>query len=548
MIKAARPWILIAGLVLPLGLAATAQAAGQSSGQAPGQNLHGVWAIKDVKVLVSPLRPPLDKATIIIRDGVIEAVGTAIPIPPEAEVVDGTKLLAFPGLMDGLGESLLKLPEEKPDVTKFYTGEYTDKDRGVTPELHAYDHVNLGKATVEKYHKLGLLAANVIPARGILTGQASVFTLGDADKNKALLLKDIALGVGFQAAGISLYPNSLMGAVAYLRQAFTDAQYFEMGSGRWLKELKGFRRPKFSPQLEILAEFARAKKPVIFLCQSQHDIKRAIGLAAEFKLDSFIADLGGEGWRVIPELQKAKSRVLCTVAFKVPMTSLHGKLGKEEKEKAEKELYPKNPAKLAEAGIPFAFSSLGTDDPKSFLEGIQKAVEAGLPREKAIEALTTAPAAFLGLDKALGTVEPGKIANLVLAEADILAKEPKVRMVFADGEKVVLKDAKAAEGEKPTVNVTGRWEITAEGIPKLTLDLVQEEGELSGKLNTPFGVFDFTGGSVSGKDTYCEINLSVGGQTIDLYISGTVEGDTMRGTIVQGTSGSAEYTAKRIPG
>lgn len=544
MNKAVRPWFLAAGLAYALALPAALTASGQSA----GSNLHGVWAVKDAKVFVSALRPPLEKATIIVRDGVIEAVGPALPIPPEAEILDGTGLLVFPGLMDALGESLLKLPEEKPDLTKFYTGEYTDKDRGVTPELRAFDHVNLGKATVEKYHKLGLLTANVIPTRGILTGQASVFTLGDADKNKALLLKDTALGVGFQAAGVSLYPNSLMGAVAYLRQTFSDARDFELGSGRWLKEMNGFPRPKYSPQLALLAEFARAGKPIIFLCQSQHDIKRAIGLAAEFKLDSFIADLGGEGFRVIPELKAAKARVLCTVAFKIPITSLHGKLGKDEKEKAEKELYPRNPAKLAEAGIPFAFSSLGTDDPKSFLEGVQKAVEAGLPGEKALEALTTTPAAFLGLDKALGSIEAGKIANLVLAEADILAKEPKVRYVFADGGKIDLKDAKAKEGEKPTVNVTGRWEITAEGIPKLTLDLVQEEGELSGKLNTPFGVFDFTGGSVSGKDTYCEINLTVGGQTIDLYISGTVEGDTMSGTIVQGTSGSAEYTAKRIPG
>ena len=540
MTKAARLRITLALLAMAPLVA--------GGGQSTGQSLHGVWAIKDAKVFVSPLRPPLEKATVLVRDGLIEAVGPALKIPPEAEVLDGSKLLVFAGLIDGLGESLVKLPEEKFDMTKFYTGEYTDKDRGITPELRAFDHVNLGKATVEKYHKAGLLAAHVLPTRGIFTGRASLFTLGDADKNRALILKDTALGVGFQAAGLMIYPGSLMGAVAYLRQAFSDALYFEMGSGRWLKEMRGLQRPKFNPQLEILAEFAQAKKPVIFLCNNQHDIRRAIGLAGEFKLDFFIADLGGEGWRVIPELQKAKARLLCTVSFKVPMTSVHGKFGKEEKEKAEKEIYPKNPAKLAEAGIPFAFSSLGTDDPKSFLEGVQKAVEAGLAKEKALEALTTAPAAFFGLDRALGTVEAGKIANLVLAEADILSKEPKVRYVFADGEKVELKEAKVKEGEKPTVNITGRWEISAEGLPKLTVDFLQEDAALSGKLTTPFGIFDFTGGTVSGKDIYFEMTLAVGGQSIDLYFSAAVEGETMRGTIVQGTSGSAEFTAKRIPG
>jgi len=534
-------WLLAAAFLvssLPMG--------GQTPGA--GAGLHRVWAITNTRIVVSPSKPALDKATVIVRDGLIEAVGAGLAVPPDAETIDGSKLTVFPGLFDALGASLLKLPEEKFDETKIYTGNYTDKDRGVTPELKAFEYLSLGKSTVEKYHKLGILAAQVLPNRGILTGQASVTALGDADKNKAVLLKDAALGVAFSPAGVSLFPNSLMGTVAYLRQAFSDALDYDLRSGRWRAEMKGSARPAHNSQLEILAGFLQGRKPVIFFCNDRHDILRALRLAEEFKLNSFVADLGGEGWRVIPELQKAKARVFCTVAFKPPVTSLMTKLGKAEKEKAEKEIYPKNPAKLAEAGVPFAFSSLGTDDPKSYMEGVQKAVEAGLAKTKALEALTAVPAAFLGLDRALGTVEPGKIANLVLAEDDLLAKDPKVRYVFADGERVDLVSAKAKEGEKPTVNVSGRWEIAAEGIPKLPIDFVQEEGSLSGKLTTPYGVFDFTGGSVSAKDIYFEVNLAVGGQQIDLYFSATVEGDTMRGTIVQGTSGSTEFTAKRIPG
>jgi len=82
----------------------------------------------------------------------------------------------------------------------------------------------------------------------------------------------------------------------------------------------------------------------------------------------------------------------------------------------------------------------------------------------------------------------------------------------------------------------------------MTIDFSQEEAALSGKMTTPFGVFDFSGGSVSGNDVYIEMNISVGGQELDLYISGTVTGDTMRGTVVQGSYGSTEFTAKRIPG
>lgn len=509
-------------------------------------NLHRVWAVKDCAVIM-PSGAPLAKANVVIRDGLVEAVGAGIAIPPDAEVIDGAKLTVYPGLIDAAGQSLIKFPEEKFDQAKYYSGEFNDKDRGISPEVRAYDLISLGKATLEKYHKLGILAALALPDKGILTGQASFFALSDPDKAKSLVLKDCALGVGLLASSFPVYPSSLMGTVAFLRQEFSDIAYYSLQSNRWRKEMKGNLRPAYSARFDIMGPFASGAKPVVFFCRNQHDIRRSLDLAAELKLDFFICDLGGEASEVIPELKQARARVLCTVAFKVPGTSLYAQRGKAEREKAEKEIYPRNPARLAEAGVPFAFSSFGTDDPKSFMEGVLKAVEAGLPKDKALAALTATPAAFFGLEGALGSVVPGKIANLVLAEGDLLAKDAKVRMVFSDGTKVEFKEAKAEAAAKPTVNVSGKWDVTAEGAPKLSLELAQEEGVVSGKLATPFGMFDFTGGTVSGNQFSCEISLSVGGQQIDLFISGEVEGDAMRGTIVQGTSGSIEFSAKRIP-
>ena len=198
---------------------------------------------------------------------------------------------------------------------------------------------------------------------------------------------------------------------------------------------------------------------MIILCRNQNDIRRAIGLAAELKLDYFICDIGNEAFRVIPEIKKAKARVFLPLTFKVPGTSIHAQKGRDVREKAEKELYAKNPARLAEAGIPFTFTSFGTDDPKSFMEGIQKAIENGLPQEEALNALTVEAAGFLGLQKALGTIEVGKIANLALVEGEILAKEAKVKYVFADGKKFELKEAAIKDAEKPTVNVTGKFQL-----------------------------------------------------------------------------------------
>jgi len=226
--------------------------------------LHRVWAIKDCR-LVSPGGPAAAKATILIRDGLIEAVGPSVAVPADAEVIDGSKLTVHPGLIDALGQSLLKLPEEKFDTAKFYSGEFTDKDRGLTPELKAFDYVILGKSTLEKYHKAGFLAAAVIPPKGIFTGQASFFSLSSEDKNKALVLKDNWLGLSYSPSSFSVYPNSLMGVVALLRQEFADVAYFNLNTSRWKKELKGLSRPDYNGRYDTLADYVSGKKPVVFL-------------------------------------------------------------------------------------------------------------------------------------------------------------------------------------------------------------------------------------------------------------------------------------------
>ena len=511
-------------------------------------DLHRVWAVKDCRI-VTQAGSPIEKGTVVIRDGLIEAVGAKVDIPADAEVIDGSTLTVYPGLIDSLGKSLLKLPEQKFDQTKMLTGQYTDEDRGIKPEFKAFDYFEITKSTLEKYHKAGITAAQVLPERGVFTGQASVFSLSGTDKNVNLILRDTCLGVGFSMSSFMVYPSSLMGVVAMLRQELSDAAYFDSYNTRWKKEMNGISRPEYSGKHEMLSDYAAGRKPVVFLCRNQNDIRRAIDMAAELKLDYFICDVGNEAFRVIPELKEAKARVFLPLTFKAPGTSIHAQKGRETRDKAEKELYPKNPVQLAEAGIPFTFSSIGTDDPSSFREGIQKAIENGLPPEKALDALTVDAAKFLNLEKAIGTVEPGKMANLALVEGDILAKEAKVMYVFADGNKFELKDTAVKDAEKPTVNVTGKWEISIEeaGL-KLTMDFVQEESALSGKLTTPFGVFDFSGGTVSGNQVYFEMNLSVGGQDIDLYFTGEVEGDRMSGSVVQGTEGATEFTAKRIPG
>jgi hypothetical protein len=502
-------------------------------------------AVTDCRI-VTMNGPDIPKGTLIIRNGLIEAVGTRVPIPADAEIIRGENLIVYPGLIDALNQSLVKLPEKPMDRLKFYTNDFTDEDLGIVPERRAVEFFNIDKGTLEKYRKSGITAAEILPLKGIFTGRSAIFCLGETEGDKNRLVADRMLGISFEVSGLFAYPSSLMGSLAYLRQAFSDASHYDLVRTRWEKSPAGLRRPAYSARHETLAEYATGRKPVLFICRNQHDMLRAISLGQEFKLDYVLLDKGGEGFRVIEELKQARARLILPLGFKIPSTSLEAQWGAARKEKAEKDLYPQNAAKLAAAGIPFVFSSVDTDEPQAFLDAVQKAISAGLPREKALEILTRRAAEFIGQGKTMGTVEKGKIANLIVSQGEPLVKESTIRTVFTDGLRYDIKGKKATE--KPTVNISGRWEIVLEQADmKLTAEFSQEEGSLSGKLSLPFGVFDFSGGSVSGNEIYWEMTITPGGQQIELYFSAKVDGDTMKGTAVQGSAGSMDFHGKRSP-
>ncbi len=511
------------------------------------EDINNVWAVKDCKI-ITQVGPPIEKGVILLKDGLIENVGVNIPIPPEAEIIDGSKLTVYPGFIDILGKSLLKFPQEKVEEGRQAVGEPTEKERGITPEIGAYDYVDLSKSSIEKFHSNGFTVVHLIPEKGILTGTSSAFALKDSGKESAFIPVDPFLGIRFSPARRG-YPNSLMGVFAFLRQTFSDTLYYNMVKEKWKKEMSGIKREAYNRKFEVLNPFIVEKEPVVFLCRNQHDILRAIKLGEEFGLNYFICDLGSEAFRVINEIKNSHARLILTAGFKAPVTSIYSRLGKEEKERAEKEIYPKNPAKIASAGIPFAFSSFETDEPSKFLEGIRKAIENGLSEDTALKALTLIPASFLNLSRALGTIEPGKIANLILVEGNIFSKDSKIKYVFVDGKKFEIKEKKPEEGKVPQVNVSGKWEISLEspmGSMQFSLELLQEGSNLSGKLISQFGTTEFTGGKVSGNEIFFTLSITFGGESLDLTFSAVVEGDTMRGN-VQGQMGSMEFTGKRIP-
>lgn len=427
-----RPFVLPAGLALAVlsALAFTSPDVGPT------------YAIRNAKI-VPVAGPVIEKGTLIIRDGLIEALGPVdkIAVPEDAEIVEAEGLIAYPGLISGHTNLLLEEPARPsasgsgagvPPVPDFASGGAAGQAQPPgNAEVLAFKLLKPRKLTVDAFLKIGVTTVLVAPSAGIFQGQSVLVNL-NGDKPEPMVLKNpAALHVNMTTARGG-YPSSLMGTIAYIRQSFLDAGYYANASALYEKNPKGRRRPEFDPFLEALVPYVRDKKPVVFQCNNYEDIKRVLKIVDEFKLNALLSH-ANEAWRDAAVLKKAAVPLLVTLDFRPPSQSRYVTQGEELRRKAESEIYPANAAALAKEGVGFALTTLGLGDAAAALKAVQGAIKAGLPRDEALKALTLTPARYLGIAAQLGSLEPGKIANIVLTKGEIFDEKTLVEKVFVDG-------------------------------------------------------------------------------------------------------------------
>lgn len=307
------------------------------------------------------------------------------------------------------------------------------------------------------------------------------------------------------------------------------------------------KRPEYSPFLEALLPYSVQKRPIIFTCHNLEDIKRSLRLIEEFKLNALLSG-ANEAWRVAEILKRTKVPLLVTVNFKPPLTSFYVNQGEELREKAEKEIYPANASHLFKEGIRFALTSYGVTEASNIMKNIQAAIKAGLPKEEALKALTITPAQFLGFNQILGSLEPGKVANLILTSGEIFEEKTQVEKVFVDG--ILFKIEKPPKEVKPSaLNIAGSWTATVSGPMgemEMSVELEQEANQVKGTLSSTFGKWEIRDGILSGNDLSFTILATIMGETMELAFSGKAEKDNIEGTIAF-AGGRAELRATRIP-
>jgi len=528
------------------------------------------FAIKDAQIITGAGKT-IAKGTVVFRKGLITDVGESVRIPADARVIDGAGMTVYPGLIDGYTSLGLAAPAQgqgqggggggrQAAVAAAAAQPPPPEARLGDPSVAAADQVRPG-TSFEDPRSVGVTSALSSPRQGIFAGQSALINLAGDEPSKLVLRAPVALTVQFGGGGGfgGGYPGSLMGTVAYIRQSFLDAIRYRDEVDRYNRIKRGVNRPDHDKRLAALQPALKGDMPVLFVANSDGDIRRALMIADEFKLKPMIAG-ALYGYRVA-DLLKAK-RVPVILSLDFPRRS--NDLPEDEDETLrvlrQRAETPKGAAKLAQAGVKFAFSS-GSLRPQDFIANVQKAVENGLSKDEALRALTINAAEIFGAADQLGTIEVGKIANLVVTSGDLLARDAKVRHVFIDGDQIELKKPEAAPARGgmgggrpggptggPAVDPSGNWSLTIQspqGDINAQLTLNKDGDQIGGTLGTPMGNITIKSGRLTGNQIRLTATVELAGQTIDSVITGTIEGDSIRGSMSMGAMGTFDFTGTR---
>ncbi|HQR37948.1 MAG TPA: amidohydrolase family protein [Blastocatellia bacterium] len=520
-----------------------------------------VWAITGARI-VPVSGPPIEKGTVVIRDGLIESVGPAVAAPADARTIDGTGLTVYPGLIDSFTfvEADQQAQGPGPEGGRRGGGppqggaRAPDRDNpsGVTPEREALPLVK-PDGRIESFRNAGITTVLAVPKGGIFRGQSALVDTAGASAQAMSVKTPVAQHVSFETGGgFNDYPGSLMGVIAVIRQKFLDGQHYKQEWQRYSATPKGYRRPAPSESLAAVVPALDRTVPVVIEANDDAMIRRALKIVSEFKLKAMIAG-GLEAWKAADALKTAGVPVLLSLNYPERPGDMDPETTEPLRVVQARMDAPGGAAKLQKAGVRFAFQVGGLKDPKQFVGNAIKAVGSGLSKDDALRAMTLTSAELLGVSDQLGSIEAGKIANLVVTDGDLFEAKTKIKYVFVDGARFEMKvEAAPKPGEAAKVDVSGTWNLTVVtpgGNQDVTLTLTQSGTSFTGSMaNAMFGTTDVKEGTVSGNKVSFSATVSVGGTSIDTTFNGTVEGDSMSGTVAVSGQGTVEFTGKRPRG
>lgn len=508
--------------------AAVLVAAGGAAADAP--RIH---AITNARIVTAPGQV-IERGTIVLRDGLVEAAGPTVAVPPDATVIEAEEgWSVYPAFIDAASAVGLdaeaggapaggdrRSPEPKPLGSRHEL-------KTVHPEDRALDRVDLAGASVARHREMGFAVAHVLPDKGVFRGESTLLLLRSGPAAEVVLRGELGQVMALESSSFMArqYPSSKFGAVAAVRQVLLDGQRLAEWNRRYAANPAGMDPPGYrTSDAPLLALLAGERLPV-FVSLNALDPGRFRALADEFGLKP-VAVARGLGDRPA-DLLAARMPVLLPLdrPEKPALDDADDLIEASLQDLQQYLLAPKLPGALDAGGARVAFVTSGMKNPRAFQENLAAVVKAGLPPDRALAALTTVPAALLGVERSMGTLQPGKLANLVVVQGDLFAAKPVFRHLFVAGFHEEIEPPKTVGNPSATVDPRGTWEVSSQVMGRAsesTWTIAGKPGAYRGSSNSARG----------GKRDFASVELA--GDALTVTLPGGPGGESRITVVVAG--------------
>lgn len=431
-----RPATILASLLFVVALSASTQEAQQTRSVSVQtmSGAPGAYAIRNARI-VTVSGPEIESGSVIIREGRIQAVGAGnISAPAGAQEIDARGLTVYPGMIDaGTSMGLVEIGAVGATVDTTEIGD-------MNPNSQAIVAVNPHSAHIDVTRVSGVTSVVTMPLGGLVSGQAAVVNLNGTTPREMAVMPSAALvidfprvstgGGGFFGPTPTVNLNEAVTTrdrrVEELRKWLRDGEAYGRAHDAYARD-KSLPRPDTNIVLAALVPFVRGERPVIFRADREREIRAAVRFADEMKLKPIILG-GNDAWKAATLLKERNVPVILTGVLDLPPR--------------EDDFYDtlfENAAKLHGAGVRFCIS---TGDSGAHVRDLPyhagMAAAFGLPRAEALKAVTLYPAQIMNVADRMGSIETGKLANLVITDGDLLEARTTVRHLFIEGRQIPL--------------------------------------------------------------------------------------------------------------
>lgn len=503
------------------------------------------YALTNATVVTAP-GSQLTNATVVVKNGLIMGVGSNVSIPADAQVIDASGLYVYAAFIDGMSNTGAERPDNPERPRDLFTPDPPNDYAGITPERSVVDQLSIESSAIAQMREAGFGISNAAPYGRMLPGSTSLIILKDADHVDELVLeKDNALYAQWVGAP-GAYPGNILGMMAKWRNLYTNAVNDKSHADMFAENPSGLPRPTNDRVSMAFYPVLTKDKSVMFDVDGMLEVRRAMRLQRDLGFKLIVAGVE-QSWTLIDELKSTNTPIFLSLDLpKEPKNAKEGDDISEEVEALEARrmefynLHVGQAAELEKAGIKFGFSAKGIRG-GDLKKNLTTMIEHGLSEDAALAALTTNAADILGISQIAGTVQTGKVANLMVTSAPYFTKDSQVRYMFVDGEKYEYEKKEAKKGGNSSADASGdalagTWNYSFEspqGVSEGTFVFSKIDGGYTGVMTFNDGQPDSDLRDVSFRNGELSFNLEfdAGGQSIVLNVTGAVTGSTFDGTI-----------------